>query len=72
VLKAGGILIVGEPWLPFGLRQIMDRVVSPLMKAGDNKIFSHKKLKQLFAQNGFGISASYKKGVVQIIKGRKL
>jgi ubiquinone/menaquinone biosynthesis C-methylase UbiE len=71
VLKPDGILIVGDPWFPFGVRQIFDWVVSPLIKSGDNKIFSHKRLKELFIGNGFSIMELYKKGSIQIIKGRK-
>jgi ubiquinone/menaquinone biosynthesis C-methylase UbiE len=72
VLKPGGTLIVGDPWFPFGIRQIADWIVSPLLKAGDNKIFSHKRLKGLFTDGGFAITDIYKKGSIQIIMGRKL
>ena len=72
VLKSSGILIVGEPWYPIGLRQFVDWVVAPLLKAGDNKTFSHKKLKELFVDNGFEIIEIYKNGNIQIIKGRKI
>jgi hypothetical protein len=65
-------LIVGEPWFPFGVKQIFDWIVSPLIKAGDNKIFSHKRLKDFFIGNGFPIMEIYKKGSVQIIKGRTI
>ncbi|MDR2720140.1 MAG: class I SAM-dependent methyltransferase [Nitrososphaerota archaeon] len=71
VLKRGGVLIVGEPWFPWGVRQLTNWIVSPLIKAGDNKLFSHEKLKHLFTDNGFEIMEIYKKGTIQIIKGRK-
>ena len=71
VLKPGGILIVAEPWFPFGLRQFVDGVISPIIKAGDNKIFTHVRLKQLFNTNGFTMAEVYKKGFKQIIQGRK-
>jgi ubiquinone/menaquinone biosynthesis C-methylase UbiE len=71
VLQTGGTLIVGEPWYPFGLRQLADWVVSPLLKAGDNKIFSHKRLKQFFTDFGFAITETYKKGTMQIVMGEK-
>lgn len=70
-LKQDGVLIVGEPCFPFVARKIADWIVSPLLKAGDNKLFSHKGLKRLFIENGFEIAESHKKGIVQIIKGRK-
>ena len=70
-LTKGGSLIIGEPWFPFGIRQITDWIVSPLIKAGDNKLFSHRRLKTLFSDNGFIITEIYKKGTKQIIKGRK-
>ena len=71
VLKTEGTLLVGELWFPFGLRQLADWVLSPLIKAGDNKLFSHTRLKRLFAGHGFSITEIYKKGTMQIIKGRK-
>jgi ubiquinone/menaquinone biosynthesis C-methylase UbiE len=71
VLKAGGTLIVAELWLPFGIRQLADYIVFPLLRAGDNKIFTHKGLKQLFCNNGFAIAEIYKKGLMQVIRGRK-
>jgi ubiquinone/menaquinone biosynthesis C-methylase UbiE len=71
VLKPGGTLIVGDPWFPIVARQIVDWVVSPLIKAGDNKIFSHKRLKQYFTGNSFLITDIYKQGSIQIIKGKK-
>jgi ubiquinone/menaquinone biosynthesis C-methylase UbiE len=70
VLKPGGILIVGDPWLPVIAKQITDWIISPLMKAGDNKLFTHSRLKKIFIRNNFSISHVYKKGVVQIIAGR--
>ena len=72
VLKSGGILIVGEPWFPLPIKQIVDYIVSPIIKAGDNKIFSHKRLKKLFVDNGFVIIEVFKQGSIQIITGRKL
>jgi ubiquinone/menaquinone biosynthesis C-methylase UbiE len=72
VLIRNGILIIGEPWFPFGLRQFNDWFVSPLIRAGDNKLFSHKTLKRLFTDNGFEIIEIYKKNIIQVIKGRKL
>ena len=72
ILKPGGKLIVGEPWFPVVARQFVDWVVSPLIKAGDNKVFSHKRLKGLFIGGGFSIAGIYRKGSMQIIKGRKI
>jgi len=72
VLKQSSILLVGEPWFPFGVRHFFDWIISPILKAGDNKIFSHKRLQKLFINSGFSIVEIYKKGKIQIIKGRKL
>jgi ubiquinone/menaquinone biosynthesis C-methylase UbiE len=55
VLKQKGFLVIGEPCFPWGLRQLTDWVVSPLMRAGDNKIFSQQRLQQLVVSNGFEI-----------------
>lgn len=71
VLKSGGVLLVGEPWFPIVMRQFADYIVSPLLKAGDNKLFSHKRLKGLFVDNSFSIEEAYKKGTMQIVKARK-
>ncbi|MCL2135811.1 MAG: class I SAM-dependent methyltransferase [Candidatus Bathyarchaeota archaeon] len=71
VLKQDGYLVIGEPWLPWGIRQITDWIVSPLMKSGDNKIFSHQRLQQLIVSNGFEIVEFYKNDFKQIIKARK-
>ena len=71
VLKEDGILIVGEPRFPFVIRKITDWIISPLLKAGDNKLFSHKRLKGLFSDNGFTIVEVYSQEFRQIIKGRK-
>jgi ubiquinone/menaquinone biosynthesis C-methylase UbiE len=72
VLQIGGIVLIGEPWLPIIIRQFFDFIFSPLYKAGDNKIFSHKKLKHLLTNNQFEIVEVYKKGFMQIIKARKI
>jgi len=72
VLRAGGFLVVGEPWFPFGVRHFVDWIVSPLIRAGDNKIFTHKRLKQLFLDYGFAVTEIHKKGFMQIVKGRKI
>ena len=72
VLKTGGTLIVGEPLFPLVVRKFTDWVVSPLLQAGDNNLFSHKKLKRYFVDNDFLITEIYKKDVVQIIKGTKI
>ena len=72
VLVRGGTLIVGELWLPFIIRHFTDWIISPLINAGDNKLFSHKKLKKYFVDNGFEIIEIYRKGIKQIIKGRKI
>ena len=71
VLKSGGTLVVGEPLFPLIIRKLTDWIFSPLIKAGDNKLFSHKRLISLFTDNGFSIINVYKKGVTQIIKARK-
>ncbi|MCL2048879.1 MAG: class I SAM-dependent methyltransferase [Defluviitaleaceae bacterium] len=68
VLKPSGTLIVAEIWLPFGVRHIFD-LFSPLYKAGDNKLFSHRRLKGLFAENDFCVTGIYKRGIMQIVKG---
>ena len=72
VLAKDGILLVGEPCFPLVIRKLADWIISPLLKAGDNKLFGHKRLKRLFEDNGFLIVEIYKKGFKQIIKGRKL
>ena len=72
VLRTGGYLIVGEPWYPVPLRQLFNWFVSPLLKAGDNKLFGSKELKRMFAAHGFSITYAYKHGIIQIVKGRKL
>jgi len=69
VLKMGGTLIVGEPWLPFGLG--LANWILPLLKPEDNKVFSHKHLKSLFVDNGFSITEIYKKEIKQVIKAKK-
>jgi len=72
VLKHGGILIVGEPWSPFPIKQLVDYILSPLLKAGDNKTFTRKRLHRLLEENGFTILPdSYEKDFMQIIKARK-
>jgi len=72
VLVKNGVLIVAEPWLPFIIKQLSDWIVIPLLKAGDNKLFSHTRLKRLFVDSGFTIAETYKKNLRQVIKGRKL
>jgi ubiquinone/menaquinone biosynthesis C-methylase UbiE len=71
VLKSRGILIIGEPWMPIIARQITNYIVSPLLKAGDNKIFTHKRFKSFFTDNGFTIRYIYKKEFKQIIVAEK-
>ena len=72
VLAKDGVLVVGEPCFPFVIRKFTDWIISPLIKAGDNKLFSHKRLKKLFFNNGFSIVEVYKNDFKQIIKGRKI
>ena len=73
VLKRGGILIVGEPWNPLPIKQVMDYVLSPLLRAGDNKTFTRKRLRRLFHENGLTIQPdSYEKDFMQIIKAKKM
>jgi Methylase involved in ubiquinone/menaquinone biosynthesis len=71
VLVKGGILLVGEPQFPFIIRKLTDWIVSPLLKAGDNKLFSHKRLVEFFAANEFQIIEIENKDFKQIIKGLK-
>ena len=72
VLKQNGFLIIGEPCFPWGIRQLTNWIVSPLIRAGDNKIFSHQKLQQLIINNNFEIVTLYKKNFKQIIKAKNL
>ena len=72
VLKAGGILIVAEPWYPFGLKQIADCILLPRLQAGANKLFSHRQLRQMFTGNGFSISGAYRKDDMQLVQGLRL
>ena len=73
VLKHGGILIAGEPWNPFPIKQIMDYILSPLLRAGDNKTFTRKRLRRLFHENGFVVLPdSYEKEFMQIVKAKKI
>jgi ubiquinone/menaquinone biosynthesis C-methylase UbiE len=67
ILKPGGVLIVGDPWMPIIARQVTNFIVAPLLKAGDNKIFTHKRFKSFFTDNGFTIKTIYKKEFKQII-----
>jgi ubiquinone/menaquinone biosynthesis C-methylase UbiE len=71
ILKPGGNLIVGDPWMPIIARQVTNFIVAPLLKAGDNKIFTHKRFKSFFTDNGFTIKTIYKKGFKQIILAEK-
>ena len=72
VVKPGGILIVGEPWSPILAKQILDYVISPLLRAGDNKTFTKKRLHRLFDEHGFSILPdSYEKSFMQIVKAKK-
>jgi ubiquinone/menaquinone biosynthesis C-methylase UbiE len=71
VLRPGGILIVGEPWNPFPIKQMMDYILSPLLRAGDNKTFTKKRLHRLFEESGFAILPdSYEGDFMQIIKAK--
>ena len=72
-VKRGGLLIVGEPWNPFPIKQMLDYILSPLLRAGDNKTFTKKRLHRLFNENGFFIMPdSYEKDFMQIIKAKKV
>jgi ubiquinone/menaquinone biosynthesis C-methylase UbiE len=71
VLKPDGTLMIAEPLFYFPAKQITDYIISPLIKAGDNKLFSHSRLKKYFIENGFVITEVFKKGSIQIITGRK-
>jgi ubiquinone/menaquinone biosynthesis C-methylase UbiE len=71
ILKSGGTLVIGEPWMPAVVRQITDYIVSPLLRAGDNKLFTHKRFKSLFASNGFAIETVFRKEFKQIVAAKK-
>jgi len=71
VLKQGGMLIVGEPWFPIIVKQFCDFILFPLMKAGDNKTFTHKQLKQIITGGDFTIKKIHKKGSMQIIVAKR-
>ncbi|MDR0919030.1 MAG: class I SAM-dependent methyltransferase [Oscillospiraceae bacterium] len=71
VLKIGGTLIVGEPWIPPVAKPFVDYIFSPLLKAGDNKVFSHKKLKNFLTKNNFSLQYFKRKGIMQIVSGKK-
>jgi ubiquinone/menaquinone biosynthesis C-methylase UbiE len=71
ILKPGGTLIIGEPWMPVIARQVTDYIVSPLIKAGDNKLFTHKRFKSLFLNNGFTFETVFRKEFKQIIAAKK-
>jgi ubiquinone/menaquinone biosynthesis C-methylase UbiE len=71
ILKSGGILIIGEPWMPVVVRQVTDAIISPLLKAGDNKLFSHKRFQSFFTDHGFTIETVFRKEFKQIITAKK-
>ncbi|MCL2061659.1 MAG: class I SAM-dependent methyltransferase [Firmicutes bacterium] len=70
ILKPNGTLIIGEPKF-FLLKPFIDYIISPLLKAGDNKLFTHKKLKRLATENGFIIKDIYKKKFMQLLSVSK-
>jgi hypothetical protein len=57
--------------MPIIARQVTNYIVAPLLKAGDNKIFTHKRFKSFFTDNDFTIKTIYKKGFKQIIVAEK-
>ncbi|MCL2369877.1 MAG: class I SAM-dependent methyltransferase [Firmicutes bacterium] len=71
VLKPNGTLLVGELWYPAVVKQFVDWIILPLLRAGDNKLFSHGKLKRMATDNGFSLGRIYKKGSVQIVEAIK-
>ena len=72
VLKSGGRLIVAEPRFPIIIKPFVDYIVFPLLRAGDNKSFTHRRLRKLFTSNNFDIIYSYKKEMKQIVVGEKI
>lgn len=72
ILKPNGVLIINDINLPVVIRQLFNWIFSPLYNAGDNKIFSHRKLKKLTQKHGFEIAYTYKKGTMQIVCGKKI
>jgi ubiquinone/menaquinone biosynthesis C-methylase UbiE len=67
VLKPNGKIIVNDIKMPLILKPFFDYIFSPLYRAGDNKLFTAHKLKNLVTINGFVIKKFYKKGLMQII-----
>jgi len=72
ILKPNGKLIVAEPNYPPVIKQIADYVVLPLLRAGDNKLFTHRKLTKLFVNNNFALTQTIKKNMKQIIIGEAI
>lgn len=52
VLKAGGILVIGDPWIPNPLRWLLNLSIK-FSKDGDVSIYSEKEMKTLLYNAGF-------------------
>lgn len=52
VLKINGKIIIGDPWAPNPLRQIIN-IFCKFSKAGDYRIYSKKEIKELLLKCGF-------------------
>lgn len=52
VLKAGGVLIIGDPYLPAAVRPLMN-VFTKFSNEGDYHFYGLNEMKKLFLKNGF-------------------
>lgn len=55
VLRSGGRLIICDPWLPIGLRNVMNLLL-PYSKKGDVRIYAAREIKEICGRAGFRFS----------------
>ena len=61
VLKKGGALIIGDPYIPAAVRPIMNLLIR-FSKEGDHHFYGFNEMKRLFTENGFSAAACEKTG----------
>ena len=71
VLKKNGRIYIAEPFFSPVVRWVANRVVFPLTKTGDVKVYHQKELRLFFDKAGFAGVETYAKGTVLFLSARK-
>ncbi|MCI8924905.1 MAG: class I SAM-dependent methyltransferase [Lachnospiraceae bacterium] len=71
VLKKNGIVYIADPDFRAVARFVANKILFPLSKSGDVRVYSKKELEEIFYDCGFKTVQAYKKGRGVFLKAKK-